>query len=419
MKRPFSYIEEFIRQKLGLLPQNPTNDWELFEAKLKRALFIRRAQQGFAIFSLLLIVFWFQKDSLGFKNERVTAHQPASTILSVPEKSFIPPKSTNRNLAEAEALFSEAIKVAPKKSESFSEEAKPQESKPALVKASRLETIHLKPSTLAPDSSEIIKQPRLGLKQLIENSGLWNRLSNRKPSYISPLQDPRKWSYSVNIYPNFAFRKLIIQRRNIPYMHQDFIDAMQQAESSGMTMNVGLRLSRRIGPITYLNSGVEYINNSYEARFDFLHFRDANIHPVTGEIVNYQMLKSPERVAFNDVNSFHYLNIPLSISHQPWATKHLRINMELGFSLLYFLQAQGRSIDYQTLEIIDLDQRDYRKFIGSSSLKIGVNYYVNRKVNIGIEPTLMYFTNSIYEDKYPFELIPYSMGLNLNLQIKM
>ena len=52
-------------------------------------------------------------------------------------------------------------------------------------------------------------------------------------------------------------------------------------------------------------------------------------------------------------------------------------------------------------------------------MKIGANYYVNERINIGFEPTLMYFTNTIYEDDYPFYVIPYSVGLNFNLQVKL
>ena len=90
-----------------------------------------------------------------------------------------------------------------------------------------------------------------------------------------------------------------------------------------------------------------------------------------------------------------------------------------GFSLLYFLEAQGSTIDYRTLELIDLADRSYRKYMASSSLKLGVQYYLSPNMNIGLEPTLMYFTNSIYTEDYPFEVIPYSMGLNLNLQMKL
>lgn len=241
---------------------------------------------------------------------------------------------------------------------------------------------------------------------------------NKYEPYISPLQEKRPWTYSINLYPNFAFREFKIDPTKRALLHSDFIDAMQHSESSGVNLNVGFEVSRRVGPITYFNFGLEYINNSYNAEYDFVNFRDANFD-YRGEIINYTLLDDPQRIVFSDLNSFHFLNFPASISYQPWATDHLRINLEFGFSMLYFLRAQGSTIDYRTLEQIDLSDRSYRKFIASSSLKIGLQYYLNPNMNIGFEPTLMYFTNSIYTEEYPFEVIPYSMGLNVNLQMKL
>jgi len=236
--------------------------------------------------------------------------------------------------------------------------------------------------------------------------------------YISPLQEKRPWTYSLNLYPNFAFREFKIDPTKRALLHSDFIDAMQHSESSGVNVNVGFEISRRVGPITYFNFGLEYINNSYNAEYDFVNFRDANFDN-RGEIINYTLLDDPQRIVFSDLNSFHFLNFPASISYQPWATDNLRINLEFGFSMLYFLKAQGSTIDYRTLEQIDLSDRSYRSYIASSSLKIGLQYYLNPNMNIGFEPTLMYFTNSIYTEEYPFEVIPYSMGLNVNLQMKL
>ena len=236
--------------------------------------------------------------------------------------------------------------------------------------------------------------------------------------YISPLQEKRPWTYSLNLYPNFAFREFKIDPTKRALLHSDFIDAMQHSESSGVNVNVGFEISRRVGPITYFNFGLEYINNSYNAEYDFVNFRDANFDS-RGEIINYTLLDDPQRIVFSDLNSFHFLNFPASISYQPWATDNLRINLEFGFSMLYFLKAQGSTIDYRTLEQIDLSDRSYRSYIASSSLKIGLQYYLNPNMNIGFEPTLMYFTNSIYTEDYPFEVIPYSMGLNVNLQMKL
>lgn len=237
--------------------------------------------------------------------------------------------------------------------------------------------------------------------------------------YISPMQERNPWSVAVSVYPNFTFRQFKVDQEKVSYIHRDFVDATQSSERGGFSLNIGLRVSRRVGPITYLNSGVEYINYKTEAEFNFTNFRDASINEETGEITHYKLKAEPENISFVDANLYHYLNVPLSISHQPWATDHIRLNIEAGGSFMYFLAARGKSINYRTLEVIDISERDYRNYIGSFSMKIGATYHVSRKFNFGFEPTLMYFTNTIYTESYPFRVIPYSVGVNLKLQMKL
>ncbi len=248
---------------------------------------------------------------------------------------------------------------------------------------------------------------------------LFKTSSIRRQAYVSPLQEANPWSYSINVYPNFTFRKFKVDGEKMGYIHRDFIDQTEASESGGFCLNVGLEASRRVGRVTYLNGGVEYISYKTKAAFDFNHFREAVIDEGSGKIAHYTLLGETQRVTLSDNNVYHYLNLPLSISHQPWVTDHIQLNVEAGGSYLYFLKASGRSLDYQTLEIINLEDRQFRRSIGSFFMKVGATYYVSPKLNFGLEPTLLYFTNTIYTEEYPFRVIPYSVGVNLKLQVKL
>lgn len=239
--------------------------------------------------------------------------------------------------------------------------------------------------------------------------------------YVSPFQEKNPWSYSFNVYPNFTFRKFEEDPNKEKFLHVDFGDAVEAAESGGFSLNLGFEISRRIGPITYLNTGIEYISYNTDVLYNFTNFREAVFNNTNEYITSYRTRakEDVQEIIFSDKNSYHYVNFPLSLSHQPWATDHIRFNIEAGASFLYFIGANGQTLDYQTLEVIDLAQRDFKNSIGSLSFKIGVSYFVSDKLNVGFEPTLMYFTNTIYNDDYPFYVIPYSVGMNLNLQVKL
>lgn len=467
MSKRLQHIEDFVRAKLGLLEGDSQPDWMDFERKLRRANRARQMKRVAGLVGVILL--------LGFSQTFISG----DGLLRKPSDEVVLDLNTTETL-EGSAVIAN-VDLATKNDQSPSAKAKPQieetqnsetlkpklreeSSRPRMAAAApqnaRLfasaepisttqEEVPLKPrvaqaqisginyqpavSDLPPgvvtENGEVVGEAEVPFDYVVPTSNFGEKdLQSRDPDflkdqaptgpYISPLQEKKPWSYSLNLYPNFAFREFKIDPTKRRLLHSDFIDAMQHSERSGMNLNIGFEISRRIGPIAYFNTGIEYLNNSYNAEYDFVNFRDANFDG-NGEIIDYTLLDDPQRITFNDLNSFHFLNFPASISYQPWATDHLRINLEFGFSLLYFLEARGSTIDYRTLEQIDLSERSYRKYIASSSLKIGLQYYLSPNMNIGFEPTLMYFTNSIYTEEYPFEVIPYSMGLNVNLQMKL
>lgn len=431
MRDPLRNIEDFIREKLGFLEHPESNDWAVFERKLKRALFFKRLKVlgGFTAMALCLLAL----------NQFSPSHRlPYLQDLSEPSAQLdwgkptgweainVPPlaKKDLRELGTKES--GQAFLVGPA---SLKKPVSPIAQLP--IKKYQPDGFAIKtplfteaPKPLALKTTAIQLQGKLSLKMSLDRKLKEQRLKKEATArkyepYISPLQQANPWSYAINVYPNFTFRKFKVIPDRQALLHSDFVDEMASNEKSGFSLNIGLEASRRIGAVTYLKSGVEYITNAYQADFDFVNFRDAVIDPENGEILSYLMRDQPEDIIFNAQNSYHYLNLPLSISYQPWANKHLRLNLEAGGSLLHFLGAEGRTLDYKSLAVIDLGERSYRKFLGSFSMKIGMQYWVNPKVNIGFEPTLMYFTNTIYTEEYPFYVIPYSVGLNFNLQVKL
>jgi hypothetical protein len=432
VKDPLKYIEHFVKQRLSFLETTAANDWEVFEKKLKRALFFRRLKVYTSLTAVTLLFLWINQSLL-------LGPQPGNNSSNRP--AFLAKPALLKAAVHSPKPLSPPLKIVkPKqKSANISSLATPKiqplttKAKPLFLprrplhrpRSSSLVAQNIKPRPLhLPKKQGAAVAQNLHLGQGFIASRQPNYVNTvwvkpKKQVYISPLQSKNPWSYAINVYPNFTFRKFQVNPDKVHLLHSDFVDEMQDNENRGFSLNIGFEVSRRIAPTTYLNSGLEYITNTYQANFNFSKFRESNVDPLTGEILNYQLTQNPEQIVFNDENQFHYLNLPISISHQPWANKHVRLNLEAGASLLYFLRAQGTTLDYSTLSVIDLSSQTYRKFMGSLSMKVGVQYWVSPQINIGFEPTFMYFTNTIYTNNHPFDAIPYSVGLNLNLQVKL
>lgn len=466
-------IEDFLRRKLGNLENQFSGDWDTFEQKLERALFVRqlRRMAFFGGFTVLLTAAFIATNyyNIGLQGEpyqEVSYYEPrqdqqifgaeakvlqASSLavnlvsnsqpaVSAPLSSEEPVSSQDRAVAEGsitgEAPIDQTTEVVAIINNDGDIEIGLIEEQQSFVQlnARSLEPVFFQASQqrVRQNQNPFRLSDELSVEGLNSDYGfITPRMALRGPipilkiekedvgPYVSPLQEENPMSYSLNVYPNFTFRKFKVDEDKARFMHRDFIDAVEVAESGGFSLNVGLEISRRVGDITYINTGIEFISNTVQADFNFTNFRTANIDQETGEILDYSLKEQEEQIVFSDKNVYQYLNFPLSISYQPWANDHIRLNMEIGGSYLYFLSARGGSLDYKTLDRIDISEREYRNSIGSFSFKVGANYFVTKRLNIGFEPTLMYFTNTIYTEDNPFYVIPYSVGLNFNLQIKL
>lgn len=421
----FSYrdIEDWLRYKWQALESSPPQDWDYFERKLRRAIFWRRLKfyGGSLVFTLLLtLLSRFILAPGGFAAESSPEAAPSSR----PEASAIVPTETQEPIRRE---TQKAIALGPKGWQKLVTTPK----RPLVLKAvyaprptAQSSLASLAPRSLSAYSPEAPKLRARNLKSAPARHRSFTGAVQSEDAlpyqpYISPMDPQREWYYSLNFYPNFAFRRFSFSRSQRDYLHSDFIDATQSSERSGMSINVGFELSRRIGPITYVNSGLDYITNGYRADYRFTNFREAVLDPESGRITSYNIFNNPREVQFRDMNRFHYLNLPLSISHRPWVNDYLRLNLEFGFNLLYFISASGSTLDYTSLEVIDISERPYRQFLGSAQLALGVHYFVNPRMNLGIEPTLLYFTHPIYSEAMPFKVVPFTVGLNLSLQYQL
>ena len=453
-------IEDFLREKLSLLQSQPSNDWDIFEQKLRRALWWQRIQLvgGLAALTGIAVFLWqlnisnapVQQSGVGKQDtlQQEAFYNPLEWMNEAPENeiSANPGKPESMALQRNKPSQTNAAVLAHslrKKPIPYLRANRPEWSlnvqplsftPPSRVLEEPIE-IPQKNFTLAYESAVnpkhqtgkdeeddlYVPEPESGNSRMsiIKHTELTNPEDYEYEPYVSPYQSDQDWIYSLNVYPTFTFRKFLVDPEKQLFLHQDFRNAVESAESHGFSMNVGLAVSRRIGKITYLNSGAEFITFNSRATFNFKKFREADVDPATGQIRGYNILEQAEQIQFIDQNYYRYLKFPLSISHQPWASENVKINIQAGASLMCFLGAEGKSIDFKTLEQIDLSERSYQQFIPSFNLRVGARYYVAEDLNIGLEPTFVYFANTIFSEDYPFVVVPYSVGLNFNLQLKL
>ncbi|MCT4622649.1 MAG: hypothetical protein N4A46_03420 [Schleiferiaceae bacterium] len=233
------------------------------------------------------------------------------------------------------------------------------------------------------------------------------------------LFEDDKLSVTLSMYPNYTFRDLSVLGANYNKVHKDYLTIVDQSEKGGVAINIGADVKYKVGKDVFVGSGLYYIQTKITGAYNFEITEDPVVDPETGNIIGYE--PAPEGTYVNQgiLNTFNYLQVPLVISYQPWLNRRLRMVVEGGTSYLRFLNAQGTTIDYQTLRPVDLKNLEYNKNLMTLNFKIGVNYYLTKQLALGVEPTFLYFNNSIFGSDHPIYMVPWSIGVNFSLKVRL
>lgn len=232
------------------------------------------------------------------------------------------------------------------------------------------------------------------------------------------VRETSAWSVTLNVYPNYTFRDFHIKQGYEDMVNERYEAIINESEKGGFAFNVGLDVRYHIGSNVFIGSGLGYIQMKVNGNYDFEIYSEPVINNL-GAIEQLKSLAKPIQISRGIIQEYSFLQVPLHVSYQPWASKKVRLIMEGGFSFIRFLGADGTTIDYQTLAPKELKTETFNNNLASLDFKVGATYMVNDAIGVGLEPTLMYFSGSIYPDVHPVHVVPWSVGLNINLRMRL
>ena len=233
-------------------------------------------------------------------------------------------------------------------------------------------------------------------------------------------RQPSRWSFSLNLYPNFSTREIQVDPDQSNKVHRDYKNTMEQSEKGGWAVNFGLDIKYRLYKRLYLGTGLTLIRNKISGSFKYSSLYRPIIDSESGTIRDYYLSQDGALTVTQGIsNQYSYLSVPLTLSFRPRATERVTLNIEGGGSMLFFLGAEGTNINYQTLELMNIDELAYSKLMGAALFRVGFNYAVTRRLSMGIEPTFMYYLGNLYKEEVPIQAKPHSMGVNFNMNFKL
>jgi hypothetical protein len=239
----------------------------------------------------------------------------------------------------------------------------------------------------------------------------------------SPISaNTSRWSVHANFYPNYTFRELHVKSEYQSVVDERYTAIVNESERGGFAFNAGIAVRYNLGNDLFISSGLGYIEMKVTGNYDYSIYECVAITKTQGILVgktSSDTYQKETKVNKGIIQAYRYLQVPLHLSYQPWATDKLRLIIEGGVSYVRFISADGTTIDPITMVPHELSDLEFNQNLGTFDFKIGFAYFVNQQVSLGLEPSLMYFSNSIYAESNPLYVVPWSVGVNFNVALRL
>ncbi|HRH03007.1 MAG TPA: outer membrane beta-barrel protein [Bacteroidia bacterium] len=217
-------------------------------------------------------------------------------------------------------------------------------------------------------------------------------LSNEKSS-----SNFKRVQIGINISLDNTFRKL--KNNDGSSTVDDIIKIRNENETfkSGYTtgLNVCFNIKNNVG----LETGIQYSNKGYQTKKEYINFALANT-------------KDPNYLSF--IYSYHYIDIPVKANFTIGKRK-VRFLTSFGITTNIFIKETQKTVlfysDHSDKKTTQTNF-NYNKVNITPTISVGIDYKINSRMNLRVEPTFRYGILKITND--PLTGYLYSAGLNIS-----
>ena len=224
----------------------------------------------------------------------------------------------------------------------------------------------------------------------------------------SQTTDFKKVQISVSFSSDYCFRTL--NNNDGSWSSDLVINSRNNHEISKLGYTTGLSVIFSLKKNIGIEAGIQYSNKGYQTKMQDLNFGDS-IDPKYG----FSFITSgstPTQLKF--IYSDYYIDIPLKINFS-FGKKKISLITSAGLTTNIFIK------ETQTSVLVNSDRTDrktnptnfdYNKVNISPTISVGIDYKINSRMNLRIEPTFRYGVLKIIDA--PVTGYLYSGGLNIS-----
>ncbi len=209
--------------------------------------------------------------------------------------------------------------------------------------------------------------------------------------------DFKRFQIGINFSPDICFRTLKINENhstsNLVLNQRNKIETMKFGYTSGL--NVCFSITKFIG----METGIQYSNKGYQTKFIDL-------------TSNQPDPSIPNKIKI--IYNFHFIDIPLKVNFT-LGKKKVRFFSSVGLTANILIKETQTSIlvfSNHTDKQTQPTSYDYNKTNISPTISLGIDYKINNRMNLRVEPTFRYGVLKIINA--PLTGYLYNGGLNIS-----
>ena len=126
-----------------------------------------------------------------------------------------------------------------------------------------------------------------------------------------------------------------------------------------------------------------------------------------------------ESIVYSGSNSYHFIEIPISIGYKQSVSPTFEIRTQVGLSYMALLNREGKKGNFTTLRLDDLKNLQFNQHNIAANIKTGL--YLNKpRFVVGVEPLFGININSLRSpETSAIKTTPYGYGVNLTTAVKL
>lgn len=274
-----------------------------------------------------------------------------------------------------------------------------------------------------PELKKQIKTDTINLAFKVEKADSIPIKIQKADSLINPINKAEKASNTTKIAckivfsPDYTYRKF--QTNDAPKIHEDYSLLRNKSEKSAISFSLGVNLEFFVSKNLSITSGLLLDRFSTAGKYNFYNNKIPVIDSISRTIKGYITVNDTIGVYSQIKNSYTFLELPLILNYYVPLNKKWTFNIKAGGSMFYFLNSSGKTISADELVLKDVSSYSYNSINWGLILGLGCYYRVSDKLNLGFEPTYKQFLGSLMKKDELTGLKPWSVGINVNAQIKL